>query len=425
MKWVLITFLIMGSITIKPLNAEQKQAYEDISPNLLLWGQGGSGKTQIGASKPIIIGAKYSNNRIFLIRRKKVDLRATLWKRFTELFPPEYITNKDENQMIYKINNGTEYWGLGLDSVSDVNKLASTECGMAIVEEATEIEEKNFDEKIKRAVRLPTVPFHQTILLCNPNAPSHWIYNKFFMNKLPGYTEIFCKTLPSPYLPKSYYDWLNRLTGVFAQRYREGKWVGFEGLVYLFDPRMNIIPRFEIPSEWTRIISIDFGFAVTHPFVCQWWAISPENYWFRYREIYMSQRTVKKHSDDIKKYCEIDGIVPEAICDHDAEDRATLEENGIRVIPAIKDRLAGQQTVFDKFEHNQIFFLEDSLVEPDIDRQMQKLPIMTEQEFGTYMWANKGREDMIKNKDDGMDCMRYAIHTHYKNGMNGMRIRWA
>lgn len=403
----------MGLI-IKPVTAEQKLALEDVSPDLLIWGQGGSGKTHTGACKGIIAAAKYPNNIVFYIRRKKVDLRTTLWKKFTELFPREYIVNQNENSMIYNLRNGTEIWGLGLDSITDVNKLASTECGTAIIEEATEIEEKYFDEKIKRAVRLPRVPFHQTILLCNPSAPSHWIYNKFFMNKQEGYKEIFCKTLPPPYLPQSFYNWLNNLTGVFAQRYREGKWVGFEGLVYPFDPQRHIIPRFEIPKEWTKILAIDFGFAVTHPFVCQWWAISPEEKWYRYREIYMSQRTVKTHSAEIKKFCEIDKIPPQAICDHDAEDRATLEENGIMVTPANKDRLAGQQTVFDKFEHGQIFFLEDSLVEPDVDRQIQKLPTMTEQEFGTYIWASKGKEDMIKNKDDGMDAMRYSMHT-FKN----------
>lgn len=412
------------SEVIKPITKEQKKGFEDVSPVLLLWGQGGSGKTQVGAAKAVIVGCMYSNNIVFLIRRQKVDLRATLWKRFTELLPPNLIVSKNENEMIYKLTNKTEYWGLGLDSVKDVNKVASAECGMAIVEEATEIKKDYFDQKIKRAVRLPRVPFHQTLLLCNPASPSHWIYDKFFMNKIKGYTEIFCKTLPPPYLPKSYYEWLKNLTGVFAQRYREGKWVGMEGLVYPFNPQKHIIKRFDIPKEWTRVLGIDFGFALTHPFVCQWWAVSPEEKWYRYREIFMSQRTVKNHTKDIKKFCEDDGIQPIAICDHDAEDRATLEENGIMTQPAIKDRLAGQQTVYDKFEHNEIFFLEDSLVEIDVDRQMKELPTMTEQEFGTYIWGNKQKEDMIKTKDDGMDTTRYAIHTYSidKTGMPSARF---
>jgi len=105
----------------------------------------------VGAGKALLIGAKYQKNIIFLIRRKKVDLRATLWKRFTEILPEDHVVQKNEQQMIYTLSNKTEVWGLGLDSTEDINKLASTECGMAVVEEATEIREEYFDEKIKRA----------------------------------------------------------------------------------------------------------------------------------------------------------------------------------------------------------------------------------------------------------------------------------
>jgi hypothetical protein len=67
--------------------------------------------------------------------------------------------------MIYKLRNGTEIWGLGLDSKKDITKLASTECGLVVVEEATEIEEKFYDEQIKRSNRLPTAPFTQVLMM--------------------------------------------------------------------------------------------------------------------------------------------------------------------------------------------------------------------------------------------------------------------
>ena len=83
---------------------------------------------------------------------------------------------------------------------------------------------------------------------------------------------------------------------------------------------------------------------------------------------------------------------------------------------AEKDRLAGQQVVYDKFENNQIFFMEDSLVELDQRLQMENRPTKTEDEFGSYVWANlKTKEDMVKTKDDGMDDMRYAIYTSSKD----------
>jgi len=291
--------------------------------------------------------------------------------------------------------------------------LASTECGMAVIEEALELPEEYFDEKIKRAVRYPKVPFHQTLLLCNPGSPSHWIYKHWFAEKEKGCKDIFMKTLPPPYLPQTYYDWLDGLTGVFRQRYKEGIWIAFEGSVYPFDPKKHIIDNFPIPKDWERVLAIDFGF--DHAFVCQWWAISPNDKWYLYRQIYMGRRIVKDHAKEINKFCEIDNIeYPEIFCDHDTEDRATLEREGIKTLPAEKDRLAGQQSVYELFNQDKIYFFRDNLVEKDIEREMRKLPVRTEQEFGTYIWASKTKEDMIKKLDDGMDCMRYARYTYVK-----------
>ena len=132
----------------------------------------------------------------------------------------------------------------------------------------------------------------------------------------------------------------------------------------------------------------------------------------------MTNRTVKVHSETIKEYCEKDKIkTPEIICDHDAEDRATLEENGIMTVKAEKDRLGGQQSVHNLFDNDRIFFFKDAVIETDTRRQIQKMPTCTEQEFGIYKWNNKGKEDMVKTKDDGMDCMRYAIHTYNRQNI--------
>ncbi len=399
-------------IDIKPKNEPQRLILENKNPNLLFSGPWGSGKTYIGAAKAFMLGTMYPNNCIALVRKKRVDLKPTLWKWFVEkILPPDLIVRKDDTELYRKIANGSEFYGIGLDSTEDVNKLASREYGFIVVEEAKETNEQDFDEKIVRCLRLPSVPFHQVLLLTNPGSPNHYLYQRFYMERRNGNHKIESEILPN--LPKSYYERLNQLKGIYKERYVLGKWTSFEGLVYPYDPGKHNIPRFKIPKDGKRVLAIDFGF--DHPFVVQWWYVSPSDIWYRYREIYMSQRTVKKHSIDIKKFCEIDDMEPLVICDHDAEDRATLRENGIKTMPAQKSRLAGQQVVYDKFENGQIFFLENSLVEIDQRLMMAGRPTKTEDEFANYMWANlKTKEDMIKQKDDGMDTMRYAIYTSIK-----------
>ncbi len=396
----------------KALTEPQARAFEDISPMLLHDGGWFSGKTHVVAAKGMLLGLLYPNNCIGFVRRKRVDLEATLWKWFIDkVLPPSIVIAHNDQKLYRKIKNGTEFFGAGLDSNDEVNKLASREYGFIGVEEATEIAENDFDEKLLRCMRLPTVPFRQLMLICNPQGPGHFLYQRFVVNKLENYKRIQATILPD--VPPNYQAILDQLTGVFKLRYKDGLWVSFEGLVYPFDPAKHIIDPFEIPKDWKRVVCVDFGF--DHPFVCQWWAVSPSDVWFLYREIYHTRRTVKTHSATIKHYNEIDGIQPEIICDHDAEDKATLEENGFYTKLAKKERLSGQQSVYDKFENNQIFFFRDCTVERDMRQVMEKKPASTVEEFSTYIWTNKAKEDMIKEKDDGMDCNRYGIHTelHY------------
>ncbi|MFI6388618.1 hypothetical protein [Nonomuraea sp. NPDC050540] len=61
---------------------------------------------------------------------------------------------------------------------------------------------------------------------------------------------------------------LEKLTGVRYHRLRHGRWVATEGLIYEdFDPAVHVVDRFDIPPEWTRWWTVDFGF--TNPFVLQ------------------------------------------------------------------------------------------------------------------------------------------------------------
>jgi PBSX family phage terminase large subunit len=421
MRWLLL-ILAMISIAepiqhvIDPVTPEQQLAIEETSPDLLLWGIGGTGKTHIGAEKGIFLGCKYKQNRILLIRHKKTDLRTTLWKKFTELLPNELVSKRNDQTMEITIRNGTEFIGLGLRSEEDINKLASMEAGAAIVEEGTEIPESFYDEKIRRAVRLTRVPFHQTVTLCNPAHPRHWIKKRWLDQKRPGYNDIFFRTLV-PYLPETWLEWFNGLEGPFALRYREGQWIAFEGLVYPFNHDRHVVARFEIPQEWKRVVAIDFGFSLMHPFVCLWFAISPKGVWYCYRQIYITGRTVGELAPTIRSFMEEDGIIGQAIiCDHDAEDRATLNKRGMKTIPANKQRLAGQRSVHDLIIRDKLMFFEDSLLEEDFELKMHKLPIRTEDEFSLYIWANKEREDMAKKFDHGQDCTRYAVHTTLSRG---------
>lgn len=409
----------------KPLTFEQKRAFENTAPHLLLWGAGYSGKTQVGVHKGIWCAFNYPGSRIVFIRKHKVDLRTSIWLRLIELLPKDKIVKLDQSQMICKLINGSVFWGFGLSDEQEINKLASSECAVVIIEEASETTEDAYDSKIQRSVRQPNIPFHQTILLTNPSHPNHWINKRWRKESREGYDDIKMPTLPREYIPGSWLIWFDSLNGIFGRRYKKGEWAAAEGMVYPYDEDKHFIKakdEFKIPPEWERVVAIDFGFSLMHAMCVHWWAIAPEKFrkypkdsWFCYRQIYRTGVTVKNLAPQIKYYMGEDGILRQSIiCDHDADGRATLEENELKTIPAKKNRLAGQQVVYDKINEDKVYFFETSLVETDQALKAKKIPTRTEEEFPIYEWPNKLKEDLPNQLDHGVSTMRYAIFTHHK-----------
>jgi len=413
-----------------PKTAAQREVMACTARDLLNDGPWGTGKTNVAAAKAYMMGTGgmdehgnwiggYPGNVIALVRKKRVDLKATLWKVFIDNFidplPDGYVVKSNDTDLYRKMRNGTEYWGVGLDSTLDVNKLASREYGFIAVEEASEITEDDYDVKIGRCMRLPTVPFHQVLSITNPSHPSHFLNQRFMLEQWEGYQRIQGTLLPD--LPESYHARLDQLTGVRRQRYKDGLWVAQEGAVYPYDPAKHLInmadlERYEGWQNWERVIGIDFGF--DHPYVALFFAVSPSDVWYMYKEIYMTGRSPTQKAKQLRAEIDGEGIADNVMiyCDHDSEVVATFEEYGLEMNKAKKERLAGQGSVYDLFEEGRIFFVRNALVETDQGQILKGLPIQTVDEFPYYVWKEGGKEDMVKVKDDGMDAMRYAVHSH-------------
>lgn len=145
---------------------------------------------------------------------------------------------------------------------------------------------------------------------------------------------------------------------------------------------------------------------------CQWWALDPDDRLYLYREIYMTGRTVRAHASDINELTE--HRQETTVCDHDAEDRATLEENGIPCEPAYKAVTRGIDNVKERLKEAgdgkpRLYILRDSLVERDQDLDEQMKPTSTPEEIPGYIWKDsKGKDRPVKENDHGCDCMRYA-----------------
>ncbi|MCB0003553.1 MAG: terminase, partial [Anaerolineae bacterium] len=111
--------------------------------------------------------------------------------------------------------------------------------------------------------------------------------------------------------------------------------------------------------------------------------------------------------------------IEQTVTDHDAEDRATLNEEGIYSQNAAKDVSPGIQAVMQRLRpgHDgkpRIFFFRNALVEVDETLDAARKPLCTEQEFPGYVWQHDTsgkpvKEAPVKVNDHGVDAVRYAV----------------
>lgn len=399
-------------------------AMEATDPEVVVEGPAGTGKSRGCLEKVHWLCSQYPGIRVMIARKTRRSLTDSTMVTFErDVLPPDSPVRSGPQRThrhAYHYPNGSEIVLQGLDRVSHQ---MSSDYDLIYVPEANELFEDDW-EMLSTRMRSGVLPYQQLLGDLNPQAPKHWMHRRCDA----GQTRVlFSRHEDNPMLfdaaagtwtPRgaAYIARLDALTGVRYLRLRLGQRSAVEGGVYAFDRAVHLIDRFEIPPEWPRYRAIDFGY--NNPFVCQWWAVDPDGRLYLYRELYMTRRTVSRHAPKIIELSAGERFV-EDIADHDAEDRATLAENGITTTPAIKTIRPGIQAVEDRLVVQpdgkpRLFILRDSLVELDDELASAKLPVCTEQEFDVYLYpkGSDGRavKEIPVDKDNhGMDAMRYMV----------------
>lgn len=183
-----------------------------------------------------------------------------------------------------------------------------------------------------------------------------------------------------------------------------------------------MVEPFPIPADWQRYIAIDFGY--TMPFVALWVALDHDRRMYVYRQIYWSQRIVEDHAKMIKNIIEAnDEEIYDIICDHDAEDRATLEKYLERsTAKAYKPKGSismGIQLVRKRLRNAgdgkpRLFILKNSLVEVDPKLLKTGDPVNLTDEMYFYVMPEdnpdgKPNELPIDAYNHAQDALRYIV----------------
>lgn len=424
----------MGETRIK-LQGAMIRLWECLDQEVLAEGPAGTAKTRTILEMLDYTARKYAGARILMVRKTRTSMTHSViatFNRFVKLRDVHFLTTDQS----YHYRNDSQITVGGMDKPS---KILSSEWDIVFWNEATEGTLNDW-EVLTGRLRAGAVPYQQMIADCNPDVDGHWLNQRA---KTDLMTRIVTRHEDNPrywdaergvYTPEGeryVKGVLDKLTGVRYLRYRLGIWAAREGLVYeSFDRAVHVINRDQLPELRQRFRVTDFGFA--NPFVTQWWGTDHDGRLYLYREIYHTQRTVRVHSGQINSLSEMEQFASAMICDHDAEDRATLEENGIATLPARKALRPGIDAVIERLKVQgdgkpRLFIVADALVELDQSLREAGLPTCTLDEFGSYTWPDSkaGRNDKEEPVDaynHGMDAMRYMVMHLARPGMGAAEL---
>lgn len=406
---------------------------------VLVSGPAGTGKSRACLEKLHHVALANPGMRGLIVRKTAASLTSTAlatWKQF--VIPEslarghvEYYGGSAEEPAQYRYQNGSKILIGGMDKPT---KIMSSEYDIIFAQEATELTITDWEHLTTR-LRHGRVSFQQLMADCNPDRPDHWLKQRCDSGTCKI---LYARHEDNPVLfdasgnltdeGREYIGRLDNLTGVRLQRLRHGRWVAAEGVIYEgFDPTVHLVgkPK-DPPEEWRRIWTVDFGFK--HPFVCQMWAVNPDGRAYRYREFFGTETLVEDWARQIlASVTRSDGTWKEPrpekiICDHDAEDRATLEKHlGMPTVAAKKTVSDGIQATQVRIRDQRLFLVRDALVSRDPKLVDAGRPTCTEEEIGGYVW-NETKDQPVKEMDDGCDCMRYLVADLDLKGE--VRMRW-
>ena len=368
---------------------------------------------------------------------------------------PTYVTRfGGEKPEFFEYPDGTRIYVNGVDKPQN---LLSDFFDAAFVNQCELLPFEAWDELTARvSERAGTMPIAMLMGDCNPNAPHHWIRDQTKNRKLEYFRMSFLdnpeiieqgserlqqfkidfENNPDPKLLDKILDLfsesglrrvekLKNLDGLRFKRGFLGLWASGEGLVFEdFEPETHIIDMSitSIMPNWRRYLSVDWGYR--NPASVIWWALSPDDRLYAYKEIYKTRLTKPDLIALIEKNCDPheDKIHSAAVDSEDQDGVEQLKRAGFRVKEPKKDRVAQIDSVKERLKKDAtgqpaIFFLRDRLVHPpDEDLKDDYRPVEVTDEFLSLSYAEKLKgtrrddEDVVGD-NHGVDGTSYLVQS--------------
>lgn len=396
-------------------------------------GAAGTGKSVGALLKLHVTSALVPNTTSLIVRQTHASLTASTLRTFEQNIIAEELASgkvkwfggSGRKPPAYMYPNGSTIMVGGMDQPG---KFLSMDLDRVLVDEANQVSITAFETLMTR-MRGTAGTYKQIVMATNPDHPAHWLKERADSGLLPMMTSFH---RDNPYLygrdgqptkaGADYLAVLNALTGVRRMRYLNGIWAAAEGQVYDdWNEQLNLVDPFPVPDDWRSVWTVDFGYS--NSFVFQVWRIDGDGRAYLTHEIARRQRLVEDHARDILELMQAnDWKRPEAIvCDHDSEDRATLERHlKMPTIPARKAVSRGVQLTQARVRpagdgRPRLLVFRNAYLNTDPLAKTDKRPRGFAAEVGGYVWAMERGADGIpkevplKLNDHSMDAGRYLV----------------
>lgn len=244
---------------------------------------------------------------------------------------------------------------------------------------------------------------------CNPEYPQHWFYTEWIKKTEEKNALYLHFTMDdNPTLNKEIKRRYERLySGVFYERFVQGRWVAVHGAVYPFmeNPDMYC----EVPSgNFSQyVISCDYG--TVNPASFGLWG-NKDGCWYRIDEYYFNSRTQGFQKTDEEHYEALERLadgrkIMRVIVDPSAASfiEVIRRHSKYAVVPAQNNVVNGIRRVSQALKDGTI--------------KICKNCIASKKEFSLYRWNSQKNDDApVKENDHAMDDIRYFVTTQIDGG---------
>lgn len=309
----------MGKVALKvhrllasvKLYEPQESFFNSTAKRTAYGGARGGGKSYAMRLKLICLALRYPGIQILLLRRTLTELREN------HILPMKRLLNgiaryRDSTKEFTFPNGARIKLGYFCDD-GDALQYQGQAYEVIGMEEATQFTEFQYSVmteccRLSGNMRESFLP--RMYFTCNPGGVGHAWVKRLFIDKKYRENEnpedyVFIKStvFDNEYLMKNDSDYVKNLESLPEMRRRAmlyGDWDAFEGQYFPeFDREVHLTVPFEIPSDWTRFASLDYGLDMT---ACLWFAYPPDfSRIVCYRELYRPDLILSEAAREIAK----------------------------------------------------------------------------------------------------------------------------